>query len=362
MFRWLYILPHLLIEANAARRDARIRFLKAEVEILRCKLGGNRVIPNPDDRARLLALGAELNHNVGDLIGIVTPQTYSRWVLEQREGRRPRRVGRPRIARNVRALIKRLAKENVGWGYRRIIGELRKLRLRVGRSSVRRILKDAGLTPSPTRRGLAGETTWRKFLRLHMNTLVACDFFTKAVVTPLGVRLAHCLVFIHLGTRKVFLSPATYHPHGKWVEQQARNVMMWLDDHQIKAEFILRDRDTKFSSAFDQLFKDAGIRRLRTPKLVPDANAFAEAWIGAIKRECLNHFMCFSLGHLDYINHHYARYHNVHRPHQGLGNLTVAQAATGPPDDDVKKETPDFGPIRCQRFLGGLLRHYHRAA
>lgn len=115
MFRWLYILPHLLIEANAARRDARIRFLKAEVEILRRKLGGNRVIPSPDDRARLLALGTELNHNVSDLIDIVTPQTFSRWVVEQREGRQPRRVGRPRIVRNVRALIKRLAKENAGW-------------------------------------------------------------------------------------------------------------------------------------------------------------------------------------------------------------------------------------------------------
>lgn len=122
MFRWLYILPHLLIEVNAARRDARIRFLKAQVEILRRKLGGNRVIPSPDDRARLLALGTELNHNVGDLIGIVTSQTYSRWVVEQREGRKPGRVGRPRIARNVRVLIKRLAKENAGWGYRRIIG------------------------------------------------------------------------------------------------------------------------------------------------------------------------------------------------------------------------------------------------
>lgn len=204
-----------------------------------------------------------------------------------------------------------------------------------------------------------------------MNTLVACDFFTKAVVTPLGVRLAHCLVFIHLGTRRVFLSPATYHPHGKWGEQQARNVMMWLDDHKIQARFILRDRDTKFSSAFDDLFKGAGIRSLRTPKLAPDANAFAEAWIGAIKRECLNHFLCFSLGHLDHIGQEYTRFHNVHRPHQGLDNRTVPEAATGPPtlscaaigdDDSESSESRVLGHIRCTRFLGGLLRHYYRAA
>lgn len=193
MFRWFYILPHLIVEANAARRDARVRFLKAQVDILRRKLGGNRVIPSPDDRARLLALGAELNHNVANVIGIVTPQTYSRWVVEQSEGRKAGRVGRPKLARNVRALVTRLAKENVGWGYRRIVGELRKLRIRVSRSSVRSILKEQGLTPSPTRRGRAGETTWRKFLRLHMNTLVACDFFNKAVITPLGVKLAYAI-------------------------------------------------------------------------------------------------------------------------------------------------------------------------
>jgi len=219
MVRWLYILPYLIQEAGAARRDARMRFLIAQVEILRRKLGGNRVIPSPEDRARLLELGRELDHDVADIVGIVTPKTYSRWVMELREGRKPKRVGRPRIGRNMREIVIRLAKDNNGWGYRRIVGELRKLRLQLGRSSVRRILKDEGLTPSPTRRGRAGETKWQKFIRLHMNTLVACDFFTKAVVTPLGVRTAYCLAFIHVGSRRVFLSPATYHPHGGWVEQ-----------------------------------------------------------------------------------------------------------------------------------------------
>jgi putative transposase len=185
MLRWFYVALHLLVEASSARRDARIRFLKTEVEIFRRKLGGNRVIPSPDDRARLLAIGRELNHNFADIIGIVTPKTYSRWVMVMREGRRPKRVGRPKIARNVRELVIRLAKEKAGWGYRRIVGELRKLRLCLGRSSIRRILKDEGLTPSPARRGKAEETTWQKFIRLHINTLVACDFFAKRVITPL---------------------------------------------------------------------------------------------------------------------------------------------------------------------------------
>jgi putative transposase len=362
MLRWFYVIRHLLVEAVAARRDARIRFLKAEVEILRRKLGGNRVIPSPEDRARLLAIGRELDHDVADIIGIVTPKTYCRWVMELREGRNPKRVGRPKIVRNMRELVIRLAKENAGWGYRRIVGELRKLRLKLGRSSVRRILKDEGLTPSPTRRGRAEETVWHKFIRLHVNTLVACDFFTKNVITPLGVRVAYCLAFIHIGTRKVFLSPPPYHPNDRWIQQQARNVLMWLDDQGLEARFLIHDRDSKFSTAFRDFFRGAGARPLRTPKLAPDANAFCEAWIGAFKREALDYFLCFSLGHLDHIGQQFVRFHNACRPHQGLGNRTIPAAAHGPPAEAPSREAPSPQRIHCQRFLGGLLRHYYRAA
>ncbi len=362
MLQWLYVGLHLLVEAGSARRDARVRFLKAQVEILRRKLGGNRVVPSPDDRARLLAIGQELNHDVSDVIGIVTRRTYSRWVTELREGRQPKRVGRPKIVRNMRELVIRLARENAGWGYRRIVGELRKLRLKLGRSSVRRILKDEGLTPSPLRRGKASETTWQKFIRLHVNTLVACDFFSKNVITPIGVRVAYCLAFIHVGTRKVFLSPPTYHPDDRWVQQQGRNMMMWLEDQQLGARFLIHDRDTKFSAAFRRLFKSDGIRCLRTPLLAPDANAFAEAWIGGLRREALNHFLCFSPGHLDHITQSYVRFYNQHRPHQGLGNRTLPAAGAGPPDELVFESPPEISRIRCQRSLGGLLRHYYRVA
>ncbi|MCA9177185.1 MAG: integrase core domain-containing protein, partial [Planctomycetales bacterium] len=120
-------------------------------------------------------------------------------------------------------------------------------------------------------------------------------------------------------------------------------------------------RDTKYSTAFDRVFQNAGIRRLRTPVRAPDANAFAEAWIGAIKRECLNHFMCFSLRHLNHINQEFVRFHNRHRPHQGLGNRTVADHAMGRSPNSIDMET-DIGRVRCQQSLGGLLRHYYRAA
>lgn len=336
-----------------------VRLIRVDADERRRKLGGNRVILSPGDRSHLLSIGAELKHNVADVIGIVATRTYSRWVDEQREGGRAKPVGRPAAAKNVVELVNRLARENAGWGYMRIVGELRKLRIRLSRASVRRIVREAGLPTSPKRAGTGEETVWRKFLRLHMNTLVACDFFTKEIVTPLGVRVAWFLAFIHVGTRKVYLSPPTLSPHERWVEQQARNVMMWLNDNELKAEFVVHDRDSKFSFAFDRKFYNAGIKRVRIPLLAPDANAFIESWIGTIKRECLNHFMCFGLRHLEFIARTFVRFYNTHRPHGGVGNAILDEGGMGPA---LVRMHSDVGRVMCKRYLGGLLRHYARKA
>ena len=123
---------------------------------------------------------------------------------------------------------------------------------------------------------------------------------------------------------------------------------------------MVHDRDTKFSFAFDRLFFNSGIRRARTPLLAPDANAFAESWIGKLKTECLDHFLCFGLGHFDHIAQEYVWFFNLHRPHQGLGNAILPEAGMGPPTHC--QVDADVGQVRCQRFLGGLLRHYERDA
>ena len=133
-----------------------------------------------------------------------------------------------------------------------------------------------------------------------------------------------------------------------------------FEDNQIHARFLIHDRDTKFSAGFRRLFKTSGTRCLRTPLLAPHANAFCEAWIGGLKRESLNYFLCFGLDHLDYICQSHVRFHNQYRPHRGLGNLTIPAAATGSPDPPAVD--PEVGTIRCQQFLGGLLRHYYRDA
>ena len=155
MLRWFCVFAHLLVEAAAACWDARTRFLKLQVKILHRKRSADQVIPTADDRARPFAVGQELNHDVAAVIGVVRSLTDSRLVKQPRTGREPKRVRRPKIARNLREFVVRLAKETCSWDWRQIVGELRTLRLRIGRSTVRRVFKGEGLTRS--------HTTWRLF-------------------------------------------------------------------------------------------------------------------------------------------------------------------------------------------------------
>jgi len=358
LHRWLIAFIVLLQEAWSTRRDAHIRFLKLQIEMLQTRLPGNRVILAPAERQRLMKIGAEVDHVVEHTLEIVSIKTYRRWQREERSGRSPGRVGRPRLTRSLRELIIRLAKENGGWGVRRIVGELKKLALRASRSSVRRVLVDEKILPDPQRHAPKGvQTPWRKFLAIHMNVMVACDFFCKTVWTPLGKQTAYVLSFIHLGSRKVFLSPSTFNPTDEWMRQQARNVSIWADEEGIDIRFLIHDRDTKFTAAFDEHFRRDRGGPILTPYGAPVANSFAESWIGSLKRECLNHFFCFSLRQLDHIVQTYASYHNRFRPHQALGNRPLGVAEDPRPVDDT-----EAARIRRRRWLGGLLSHYYRQA
>ncbi len=366
---WFQAFLMMLLEAWSTRRDKQIQFLKLQIELLRQKMPGQRVILSPEDRRRLMRAGSAMGHEVDGLLGIVTVKTYRRWLREQADGLTPGRVGRPRaMTASLRELILRMAKENVGWGVRRIVGELRKLALTPSRSSVRRVLVEERVLPDPERRAPKGVMTpWRTFVAAHVNCMVATDFFCKTVWTPLGKRLAFALVFIHLGSRKAFVTPSTFHPTGVWMQQQARNVCMWLEDEGLDLRFLIHDRDAKFTEDFDKHFrqlaaashrKTSGI--VKTPFLAPVANCYVESWIGGFKREVLNHLVCLSLRQLDHITANYMNYYNGFRPHQGLGNVPPAQHGLPPPD--CPPEGPGAGRVECQRWLGGLLKHYYRKA
>lgn len=356
---WVSFLFVMLAEWYAARRDGQIQFLKLQLDLAKKKLPGNRVILSPEDRLLLLRAGKALDHQVHDVLGLVSVKTYQRWLREEQAGKEPGRVGRPKMAQEVRDLIIRMAKDNLGWGVRKVVGELRKLKLKASRSSVRRVLVDEGVLPDPSRHAPKGVVTpWRTFVAGHVNTMVACDFFCKTVWTPLGQKMGYVLAFIHLGSRKVFVSPATFHPTEEWMGQQARNVRMWAEGEGIDLRFLIHDRDTKFNEAFDAAFdRDGGV--VKTPFLSPIANCYAESWIGSLKRECLNHFFCFSLGHLDHITATYVSYHNTVRPHQGLGNVPIPDRGKAPA---MPHDPEPLGRVDCQEWLGGLLKHYSRKA
>src|SRR5207244_4341488 len=183
----------------------------------------------------------------------------------------------PRLGSEVRELVVRLARENPRWGYQRIVGELAGVGVVVSATSVRNLMRAAGLGPTGERGGLS----WREFLRTQAASTIACDFFT---VDTVRLRRLYVLFFIELATRRVHLAGCTQNPAGSWVAQQARNLAWTLDEREVAWRFLLRDRDAKFTAAFDEVFRSEGIEVIRTPVKAPKANAYAERFVGSVRR------------------------------------------------------------------------------
>ena len=232
-------------------------------------------------------------------------------------------------------------------------GEFKKLGIRIGATTIRAILKEEGHFPDPKKATKKPPIPWTTFVHAHMETIVACDFFTKRVFTLGGIRDAYVLVFIHLGSRKAYYSPSTYHPNAKWIMQQARNASMWMEDEGIRPRFIIRDRDRKYPDEFDAFWKP-DLRCIRIPPKAPKANSFVESHIGKMKHEVLNNFFCFSRGQLDYILRVWLKHYHEQRPHRGVGRDNTVL--------DVDFVTQTEGPVRCKSELGGILKSYYREA
>jgi putative transposase len=245
----------------------------------------------------------------------VQPATLLRWHrdLVRRRWAYPHQRGRPALAAELRELVLRLARENPTWGYRRVHGELCRLgyKDKIGASTVWTILRRAGVAPAPKR-----SAHWRQFLRAQAKGVLAVDFFT--VDTVLLKRL-YVLFVIEVATRRVHVLGVTPHPVGEWVSQQARNLFMQAGDDLGWFRFLIRDRDTKFTTAFDAVFAAEGIQVLRTPVRVPRANAYAERWIGTVWREVLDRMLIFGRRQLVSVLTEYAEHYNVHRPHRAWG-------------------------------------------
>jgi transposase InsO family protein len=266
----------------------------------------------------------------------VRPATVLRWhrQLVRRRWTYPHRrpPGRPPLDRRVQALVVQLARENPSWGYRRIVGELRGLGISISATSVRTIVIRHGLRPAPQR----DELSWRNFLRQQAATTLACDFFT---VETAWLKRIYVLFFISLERRRIEFVACTPNPRGAWVAQQARNLLMTLDDRQQPVRFLVHDRDSKFSGGLDQVFTSEGVIVIRTPVQAPNANAHAERWVGSVRRECLDRLLIFSRRQLEHVLRVYTRHYNQHRPHRAL--------ALHPPEQAEGK----LAPLRAQPEL-----------
>jgi putative transposase len=235
------------------------------------------------------------------------------------------RTGRPATRRNIQALVRRLARENPGWGYRRIHGELAGLGVKVAASTVWEILKASGTDPAPRRTG----PTWSRFLRSHAEAILACDFFT---VDLLDGTQAYVLAVIEHATRRMRILGITPHPTGEWTTQQARNLLMDLDEQAHRVKFMIRDRGSNFTAAFDAVLADAGIRTVLCSIQTPRMNAIIERWIGGCRRELLDRTLIWNQTHLRQILRQYETHHNRHRPHRSLHGAAPLKPLPEPAD------------------------------
>jgi putative transposase len=272
---------------------------------------------------------------------------------EDQRGDKRSKSGRCGKSAVLRELVLRIAKET-GFGYTRILGELRRLGIgRICRQTVKYIVKEEGIEPSPKR----STGTWDEFLRTHTETLWACDFFTKRTVTPRGLVDLYVLVFMHLETREVFLSPSIRYPDSAWVCEQAQAFVDHVADRELKPAYLIHDRDTKFSSDFRRKLKESGIQAKRLPVRSPNLNARVERFVQTIKRECLDHFIAFGKRHLDHLVSEYVDYYNTHRAHSSHAHL--------PPtcfDPPPEYKTIKLDEIITREHLGGLIKSYERRA
>jgi putative transposase len=339
----------ILFTRSERAKELEILVLRHELQVLRRQIGRPRL--RSADRVLLAALG-QLVPRKRRRSFLVQPATLLRWhreLVRRRWTYAGRRPGRPPLASQMRELILRLAAENPSWGYKRIQGELVALGLPLSASSVWNVLHRHGIEPAPRR----ASVSWREFLRQQAAAILECDFFT---VETLWLRRFYVLFFIELSRRRVYLAGITATPDGAWVEQQARNLIMTLAEQAQSHRFLIRDRDSKFTAAFDEVFRSEGLRLIKAPIAAPRAKAHAERWVGGARRECLDRILIVSRTHLERVLREYVAYYNTHRPHRSLDQQPpFPKMGPGPPLDHQWR-------VRRRDRLGGLLHEYELAA
>src|SRR5882757_2939699 len=337
----------VLLARSSASKDAELLVLRHEVAVLR------RQNPKPKmdwaDRAVLAALARLLPGPLG-MSRLVTPGTLLRWHrrLVRWHWTYPHRSGRPPVDARLAALIGQMARENPGWGYKRIQGELLGLGYRVGASTVQRVLRRLRIPPAPQR----SRTTWRQFLRTQASTMLACDFFH--VDCAVTLQRIYVLFVLEVGSRYVHVLGTTTHPDGGWTTQQIRNLVMDLGDRAGEFRFLVRDRAGQFAASFDAVLADVGIKTVKIPPRCPRANCYAERFVLTARSELTDRMLILSQRHLNTALADYIQHYNGRRPHRSR--------ELRPPRPTYPVADLNSQRIKRQRLLGGLINEYEQAA
>ncbi len=347
--------PLLALIASATDKElARyVEFLKEENKILRARVPG-QIHTRPDERSRLIKLGKALGQAIEELITLVAPSTFYRWCREEDSGKKKANPkGGQRKPREVRELVIEIA-TTTGFGYSRIIGELRKLGIKsISRQTVRNILKEEGITPGPDRTS----DCWDNFVKRHAETLWAVDFFSVKTVTINGLRDMYLMAFLCLSTREVIVSSSTEHPNSAWVVEQTKDFLDQTSNCEQKPAIVMHDRDTKFTKEFTAALKTKDVRTNVLPVASPNLNGRCERFIQTIKYECLFRFILFGQRHLDHVVTEFVDYYNTKRAHMERGHL--------PP---IRKRAPKAvrrlsrDKIEVRSYVGGLVQSFERKA
>ncbi|MFN5944397.1 MAG: integrase core domain-containing protein [Phycisphaerae bacterium] len=384
----------VIATATQAELRQQVQYLKLENEILRKRITGP-IRVTPQEKSLLVKFAKPLGKAMRDVVSIVQPSTLLQWVRDSKKTK-PRKVsgrkpGRPRTREDIRRLILRMAKEN-DWGYARIRGELLKLGIKIGHGTIVNILREARMPTSPER----SRVTWQEFIQTHARTLWACDYLRQRVLTWRGWRDAYALAFVNVVTRRAIITPTTLQPTRGWAADQVKAFNRQAKEANVPCKVLTRDRDSKFGKEFAVALREQRIQPVRLPIRAPNLNAHVERFIQSVQDECLHKFIVVGTKHMDYLLREYTVHYNTERPHMGIG-LRVPmkrKRSTSPQEshDRLRKRRGETGPIMlvdergrsrksprlalrvadpggagagrvvCRVRLGGVLKHYERAA
>jgi putative transposase len=305
-----------------------ITYLIEENRVLKAHVGGRRLHLTDTERRRLAALAYSLGRQrLKEITTLATPDTLLRWyrrlIAQKFDGSQHRRqLGRPRVAKEVEQLVVCMAEENPSWGYRRIQGALANL-------------------------------SWAQFLKRHWKVLAATDFFMVEVATWHGLVTYYVLVVMELNTRRIEIAGISPHPTAAFMQQCARQLTDPFVGFLLSKRYLIHDRDTKYTQAFNALLRESGVEPIRLPPQSPNLNAHCERFVRSIKEEALEQMVMLGERSLSYAIQQYLAHYHHERNHQGLGNQLIAPEPEGGRQGGIV--------VRRER-LGGLLSYYYRDA